>query len=225
MDIKPDTIKVSAFHREEIFASHANLYVTVKGSSIFSGNEAMKKAREVSQLVEALTHYGLSPDAIQLQGVRIETTSGTVLKSSSAVYRLKIKTEKPDQIAELLDIIAEQKNATLERIEWKYPEEAARERGLDAALVKGKDKAAKIASALGVKLLGIYDFVESSFDEERPPMPYQAMEMKARAAVAEQPNLNMDIQHSKTVQVNVEIWYRVSDMEDRKFQFPGTKPV
>jgi uncharacterized protein YggE len=222
MDIKPDTIKVSAFQREEIFASHANLYVTVKGSSIVSGNEAMKKAREVSQLVDALTRYGLSPDAIQLQGVRIETSSGTVLKSSSAVYRLKIKTEKTDQIAELIELIAEQKNATLERIEWKYPEEEARERGLEAALVKGKEKAAKIASALGVKILGVYDFVENSFDEERPPMPYQAMEMKARAVAAEQPSLNMDIQHSKTVQVNVEIWYRVSDLEGRKFQFPGT---
>ena len=222
MEAKPDTIKVSASQREEIIASHANLYVTVKGSSIFSGNEAMEKAREVSQLVEALTRYGLSPEAIQLQGVRIESASGTVLKSSSAVYRLKIKTEKTDQIAELLDIIAEQKNATLERIEWKYPEEEARERGLEAALTKGKEKALKIASALGVKLLGVYDFVESSFDEERPPIPFQAMEMKARAVVADQPNLSMDIQHSKTVQVNVEIWYRVSDLEDRKFQFPGT---
>jgi uncharacterized protein YggE len=226
MDTKPDTIKISTSHREEIFASHANLYVTVKGSSIVSSNEAMKKAREVSQLVEALTRYGLSPEAIQLQGVRIESASGAVLKSSSAVYRLKIKTEKVDQLTELLDIIAEQKNATLERIEWKYPEDEARQRGLETALAKGKEKAAKVAASLGVKLLGVYDFMENTFDEERPPMPFQAMEMnmKARAAVADQPSLNMDIQHSKTVQVNVDIWYRVSDLEDQKFQFSGTKP-
>ena len=224
MDIKPDTIKVSASQREEIFASHANLYVTVKGSSMISGNEAMKKAREVSQLVEALTGYGLSPDAIQLQGVRMESASGTVLKSSSAIYRLKVKIENLDQLSQLLDIIADQKNATLERIEWKYPEEEARARGLDAALAKAREKAAKIAASLGVRILGVYDFMESSYDEERPPMPFQAAEMglKARAAVTNQPSLNMDIQHSKTVQVNVEIWYRVSDMEERKFQFPGT---
>jgi uncharacterized protein YggE len=224
MDTKPDTIKISAFHREEIFASHANLYVTVKGSSVFSGNEAMKKAREVSQLVEALTRYGLSPEAIQLQGVRIETANGPVLKSSSAVYRLKIKTEKVDQLAELLDILSGQKNATLERIEWKYPEDEARQRGLDAALASGKEKAARVASLLGVRLLGVYDFMENVFDEERPPMPFQAtaMNMKARAMAAEEPSLNMEIQHSKTVQVNVDIWYRVSDLEDRKFQFPGT---
>lgn len=212
MDTKPDTIKVSATHREEIFASHANLYVTVKGSSLFSGNEAMKKAKEVSQLVDALTRFGLSPEAIHLQGVRIETASGTLLKSSSAIYHLKVKTETVDQLAGLLDIIAEQKNASLERIEWKYPEDEARERGLESAIAKGKAKAEKVAAAMAVKLLGVYDFMENTYDEERPPMPFhaKAMEMRSMGVVADQPSLNMDIQHSKTIHVSVEIWYRVS---------------
>jgi uncharacterized protein YggE len=212
MESKPDTIKVSAFHREEIFASHANLYVTVKGSSLVSGNEAMKKAREVSQLVEALTRFGLSSDAIQLLGVHIETSSGTLLKSSSATYRLRVKLENLDRLAEVLDIIGSQKNTTLERIEWKYPEDEAREHGLEAAIAKGKAKAEKVAAAMGVKLLGVYEFMENAYDEERPPMPFQAKEMAMRSlgAVADQPSLSMEIQHSKTVYVNVDIWYRVS---------------
>jgi uncharacterized protein YggE len=213
MESKPDTIKVSAFHKEEIFASHANLYVTVKGSSIAVGNEAMKKAREVSQLVEALTRFGLSPDAVHLQGVRIESSSGTLLKSSSAIYRLKVKMEKLDQLAELIDIVAEQKNATLEQIEWRYPEDEARERALELAITKGKAKAEKVAASLGVKLLGVYDFMENIFDEERPvPFAAQSFMMKAREEVADEPNLNMDVQHSKTVHVNVDIWYRVSSL-------------
>jgi uncharacterized protein YggE len=213
MDTKPDTIKVSAFHKEEIFASHANLYVTVKGTSIVSGNEAMKKAKEVSQLVEALTRFGLSPDAIHLQGVRIEAASGTLLKSSSAVYRLKVKCEKLDRLADLIDIVAEQKNGSLERIEWKYPEDEAREHGLESAISNGKSKAEKVAASLGVKLLGVYDFIENAFDEDAPvPFAAQSLMMKSRAAVADEPNLNMDIQHSKTVQVNVDIWYRVSSL-------------
>jgi uncharacterized protein YggE len=128
------------------------------------------------------------------------------------MYHLKVRSEKLEQLAALLDIIAEQKNATLERIEWKYPEEEARERGLEAAITKGKAKAEKVAAAMGVKLLGVYDFVENAFDEERPPMPFQAkaMEMRSLGAIADQPSLNMDIQHSKTIQVNVDIWYRVS---------------
>ena len=213
MESKPDTIKVSASYREEIYANHANLFVTVKGSSVISGNEAMKKAKEVNQLVEALTNFGLSPDAVHLQGVRIETASGTLLKSSSAIYHLKIRCEKLDQLASLLDIVASQKNATLERIEWKYPEESARERGLEAAIAQAKAKANKVAAALGVRLLGVYDFIENAYDEERPvPMPMQAMMMKSRAAemAADAPSLDMDIQHSKTIHVNLEIWYRVS---------------
>jgi hypothetical protein len=48
-------------------------------------------------------------------------------------------------------------------------------------------------------------------------MPFQAMEMsmKARSAPADEPSLGMDIQHSKTIQVQVDLWYRVSGLQDR----------
>jgi uncharacterized protein YggE len=212
MDSKPDTLKISAFHKEEISANRADLFVTVKGSSLVSGDAAMKKAREVSQLVEALTGFGLSPDAIELQGVHIETSSGTLLKSSSATYRLKIRCNNLDQLADLLDIISSQKNAALQRIQWKYPEEAARERGLEAAMEKAKSKADKVAKSLGVKLLGVYDFLENLHDEEMPYPPFaaQAMPMRLAARAAPEPSLGMDIQHSKTIHVSVDIWYRVS---------------
>ena len=210
METKPDTIKISASHREEILASHADLFVTVKGSSVVSGNEAMKKAKEVSQLVDELTRFGISAENIHLQGVHVETSSGALLKSSSASYRLRVRCEQLGQIADLLDIITSQKNAALERIGWKYPEEEARERGLESALVKAKSKADKVAAVLGVKLLGVYDFLENSFDEEAPIMfQAQAMMMKSRAPAAE-PSLGMDVQHGKTIHVNVEVWYRVS---------------
>ena len=213
MESKPDTIKISASNKQEIFADRADLFVSVKGSSLVSGNEAMKKAKEVSQLVEALTGFGLSPEAIQLQGVHIESSSGALLTSSSATYRLKVKCEKLDQLPELLDIIASHKNSSLERIEWKYPEESAREQALETALGKAKGKAEKVANSLGVKLLGVYDFIENAFDEERP-YPQFAMQATApkmaRGMAAPEPSLGMDIQHSKTVTVGVDIWYRVS---------------
>ncbi len=213
MESKPDTIKVSTSHREEIFASHADLFVTVKGLSVISGNEAMKKAKEVSQLVDELTRFGIPAENIHLQGVRVETSSGVLLKSSSASYRLRIRCDVLDQIADLLDIITSQKNAALDRIDWKYPEEEAREHGLESALVKAKSKADKVAASLGVKLLGVYDFIENSFDEEAPVMfQPQAMMMKtSRAPAPAEPSLGMDIQHSKMIHVNVEIWYRVSE--------------
>jgi uncharacterized protein YggE len=212
MDSKPDTIKVSASHREEIFASHADLFVAVKGSSVVSGDQAMKKAKEVSLLVDELTRFGITSENIHLQGVRVESSSGVLLKSSSAIYRLRIRCEKLDQIPDLLDIVASQKNAALERIEWKYPSETAQERALEQAIVQAKRKAEKVAAALGIKLLGVYEFLEVTRDEE---FPFEQAEMgmmqKARGVTpALQPSLDMDIQHSKTVKVIVEVEFRVS---------------
>ena len=173
--------------------------------------QTMKKAKEVSQLVDELIRFGISAENIHLQGVHVETSSGALLKSSSASYRLRVRCDVLSQIADLLDIITSQKNAALERIDWKYPEEEARERGLASALVKAKSKADKVAAALGVKLLGVYDFLENSFDEEAPIMFQAQAMMKSRAsAPLAEPSLDMVVQHGKTIHVNVEIWYRVS---------------
>jgi uncharacterized protein YggE len=212
METKPDTIKISTSHHEEFSATYADLFITVKGSSVISGNEAMKKAKEVSQLADELTRFGIPAENIHLQGVHVETSSGTLLKSSNASYRLRVRCEKLDQIAELLDIISSQKNTALDRIEWKYPEDEAHERGLESALAKARSKADKVTAALGVKLLGVYDFIETSFDEESPAT-FQAQASKAtyRSLPAQpEPSLGLDVQHSKMIHVKVDIWYRVS---------------
>ncbi len=210
MEAKPDTIKVSAFHREEIFASHADLHVTVKGSSVVSGDAAMKKAKEVNQLLEALQKIGVEENAVQLQGVQIETSSGALLKTSSAAYRLKIRCADLNQLAGMLDAVGSQKNAALDYIEWKYDEDAARERGLLLAAQKAKSKARQVADALGVKLIGVYDFIESSHDDEPPHrFAMQAKAMRA-AEMSAEPSLEMDARHSKMIYVNVDVWYRVS---------------
>jgi len=214
MEQKPDTIKISATHREEILATYADLLVTVRGSSVVSGDQAMEKAKEVSQLVDELILFGLKAEDIHLQGVHVENSSGGLLKSSSAAYRLRVRCEKLDQIADLLDIVSGQKNATLERIDWKYPEEEARARGLEAVIAKAKVKAEQVSAALGVKLLGVYDFIENNYDEEAPvPFQMQAQAVRSKsfvAAVEQGPSLGMDIQHSKVIHVDVDVWYRVS---------------
>lgn len=210
MESKPDTIKISASHKEEVFATHADLHVTVKGSSILSGAEAMKKAKEVTQLIEALTNFGIKEEAATLQGVHIETASGALLKSSTASYRLKIRCDDLGQFAGLLDVIASQKNASLDRVTWKYDEEEARERMLTMVIGKAQAKAKKVAASLGVKLLGVYDFIENAYDEEAP-MPFLAQATpKARAVAIAEPSLGMDVQHNKTIHVSVDVWYRVS---------------
>ncbi len=212
MSTKPDTIKITASHREEISATYADLFVTVKGSSVVSGGEAMKKAREVSQLVDELVRFGIPAENIHLQGVHVETSSGALLKSSSASYRLRVRCDALGQIADLLDIITSQKNAALERIDWKYFDEEARARVMDAAITKAKNKADKVAESFGVKLLGVYDFIDNTFDEEAPAMFLaQPLTRQSKAhAAAPEPSLDMDVQHIKPIQANVDVWYRIS---------------
>lgn len=216
METKPDTIRINASQREEIQATHADLMVSVKGSSLISGDAALKKAKEVSQLVDELTRYGLPAEAIHLQSVHAEASSGALLRSSSATYRLRIRCEKLEQFADLLGVITSQKNATFERVDWKYPDEETRELALEKAIEKAGAKARKIATALGVKLLGIYNYGANAYDQEdaRPELMSFGMQAKARGAgVIPQADLGMDIQHSKFVEVQVEIEYRVSAFE------------
>jgi len=216
METKPDTIKVNVSQREEIQATHADLIVTVKGSSLISGDAALKKAKEVSQLVDELTDFGLPAEAIHLQSVYAEASSGGLLRSSTAIYRLRIRCEKLEQFTDLLGIITSQKNATFERVDWKYPDETVREAALEKALAKAGDKARKIATALGVKVLGIYTLNENTFDQEAPMpqmMRFEAQAKTRNVGVVPQADLGMDIQHSKLVEVHVEIEYRISGFE------------
>jgi len=144
METKPDTIKIFASQREEIQATFADLFVTVKGSSLVSGNAALKKAKEVSQLVDELTRFGLPADAIHLQSVYAETSGGALLRASSATYRLRIRCENLEQFADLLGIVTGQKNAMFERVDWKYPDEAAKEQALEKAIQKQMPRRARL---------------------------------------------------------------------------------
>jgi hypothetical protein len=53
---RPDLISINARYEEIVAADHADLVVTVEGSSLVTGRAALKKAKEVSALVEELAN-------------------------------------------------------------------------------------------------------------------------------------------------------------------------
>jgi|GEM_PF-410263 len=223
MDKSTDTILISATQREEIQATHADLYISVKGSSLVSGDAALKKAKEVSQLVDELIQAGLPAEAVHLQSVYAETSSGAMLRSSSATYWLRLRCEKLELFAELLGVVNSQKNSTFERVDWKYPEETVHEAALEKALQKANDKAQKVAASLGVKLLGIASFKESMNDQEAivPQSKFAAQAAAPRAmGIISQPDLGIDIQHSKTVEVRVDIGFHISRFNNKEEETP-----
>lgn len=73
-----------------------------------------------------------------LQGVNVSTSTGALLKSSTASYRLKIRCEDFAKFAEMLYVITSQKNAALDRVTWKYDEDEARERMLTMVIEKAR---------------------------------------------------------------------------------------
>ena len=158
---KPDTISVVTKSIEEIEADAAAIYFTVEGSSSFFGEEAFRKAEEVKAVNEALIAAGVEENRIKLRNVNIDSSTFSMLKSSSASYSIKISKVELSLLPAVLGIIGEQKNCTMTRLEWIYgrADEVRAELRADA-LRRAIQQARKDAVVLGVDLLGIYDLAE-----------------------------------------------------------------
>ncbi len=211
-----NSITVQEAQTHEVAADRADLFVTIEGTSYFAGGEALKKAREVAQLVFDLTAFGLPQDAIFLQSVSADVRGGTLAKNSSAHYRLRIHCADLTQLADLIGIVAAQKNAALSSLAWGYPDgDALHDDWLLACIARVNDKAAKIAAALGIRILGVAAFSETLTDPEavqaRRPAPAGEGPMMMRRMSSE--NLGLEVSHTKTVQVSVKVDYLVSERE------------
>ncbi len=218
METRPNLITVQETQDHEIAADHANLFVVIEGTSFFAGDEALKKTREVAQLVADLTDFGLPADAIFLQSVSADVHTGAIAKTSRAKYRLRVHCADLPLLPSLVGIITSQKNTTLSLLEWVYPDtDAQRDKWLLAAIARVNEKAGKIAAALGVRILGIAAFGEKLDDPEyskraKPTPPGEEM-MFMRRAVSGSEDLGMEVSHAKTVQVSVKVDYLVSGRE------------
>ncbi|NLX95328.1 MAG: hypothetical protein GXY83_04055 [Rhodopirellula sp.] len=67
--MQPDTISVRVVNEAEIDADTADLTVVVEGSSVFSGSEAFKKAKELRALIDALKEAGIAWKALSLSAM------------------------------------------------------------------------------------------------------------------------------------------------------------
>ena len=81
-----DTITVRVINEVELDADSADLTVIIEGSSVFSGSEAFKKAKELRNLIEALKEVGIEEDRVKLRSVEINSQSFAIIKTSSAKY-------------------------------------------------------------------------------------------------------------------------------------------
>jgi len=165
-------IRVDVTHEEELVADGFDLFVTVRGSSVFTGRAAFEKAAEVKSLVEGVRVVGLGRDDVSLVGVQVDVESGLLSKSSSARYSLRMRAGEVERLADVLTAVASAKNATVDRLVWRYPEgEDARQAWLRAAVASARGRADAIAGGLGLRVTGVRRVITPV----APPMPRPVM--------------------------------------------------
>ena len=218
---KPDTISVTVAHREEVEAEKVDIHVTIKGSSLVTGTAALKKAKEVSQLVSALAEVGLKEQDVALKSIHAESSSGILGKSTSATYQLRVRCDDLEILADILGVITSQKNAKLDFLAWRYPDDKKlKAEWLQSCLAEAKAKAKAIASSLDVKLLGVHALSEKWLDSEQGDRPFLnevragGVMLKAMAR-AERIDLGLPLSHSKWIELQLETQFRVSELRDQ----------
>lgn len=162
----PDIITVEESFYEEVVATGARVQLTVKGTSLVSGNAAFKKAREVALIVDALKSAGVEESDLKLTSVRGEVNAGVLTKFSSVNYSLEVHCKNLDKLGDVLGAIANAKSAILDGLKWDYPDnQDDKDRWLRTALTRAKGRAEVMADSLGVRLGGVYESVSAFWNE------------------------------------------------------------
>lgn len=214
----PDLVKIAQCAKAEVLADYADLNVTIRGSSLFTGDAALEKAKEVAALVRDLDAVGVARADVTLQSVSAEVSTGLLGRSSSAAYRLRVRCRGLDALPDVLGAVTAQKTASLGEIVWGYGDTAdVRARLVDECVERAKARAARVAAGLGVRLLGVHAYAEEVTDSEGP-VAYPHKVAGARGGMGVQArltaeDLGMQVTHSKTVTVCVDIQFKISEFE------------
>ncbi|MFT3924929.1 MAG: SIMPL domain-containing protein [Myxococcales bacterium] len=202
------TLEVVGDYEEDLTAHQVDVFVSIHGSSTFTGRAALSKAKEVSSLVQALVQLGIPESSIDLESVRAEVRSGFLGKSSSAFYQLRVRVEDLERLPGVLGAVAAATQASLDRLTWRYPDDEATEaRLLARATQRAMEKCKAIAQALDVPLLGVHCAQEL---RQHEPQEYMVTlggapgAMRARG-VSEEADLGVAIQHRRKTRREVRL--------------------
>jgi uncharacterized protein YggE len=213
--IRETTISVTATRHQEVAADKADLQVTIKGSSVVTGSAALKKAKEVNELVTAVLAAGVKEDELSLRGIQVQSMSGVMMRTSSASYTLRIHCSRLELLGEILGAISATKNVSLDHLTWRYPDlKPIQKEWLDSCIAEAKERAAHIAAALGVKLLALHSFSEVWKDPEDVSIRTQSpVAGRLQELTRERVDLGFNLSHSKVVEQRVDLTYVVHRRE------------
>lgn len=183
----------------ELKASSVVLNVSVKGTSYFADDVAIKKAKEVSALVDAFKELGIPEDEVRLTNVIADSQSGIISKTSSAKYYLTVKCRDLDKLADALAIVTGGKNCELHRLDWQFRTD--REKKLEEiakVFSAAKETGECIASALGVVIEGVIDskFEGFTVPDAQPGIVSNTAYLKMNTVASESSRARVDAEPS-----------------------------
>ncbi len=209
-----DLIVVQYRADREVPADRADLLVDIRGDALFSGAEALKKAREVRALVDGLRGLGLQDDCVSVEDIQAFTDKGLFSRSSSALYGLRVRCRDLELLADILELTTGLKAATLTRLEWGYDEGLRRAQTelLQECAVQAREKAEAAAEAAGVQLGPLHRLTEAG---AREPVQHHVTELNAysvarRKSRSLKDELGFSIVHKHRVEVRVTAEYCIS---------------
>lgn len=177
-------LRVSVDHVVRISATSARVQARVRGSSLLATGVAARKAAEVRDVVAALAAGGISEDAVEVAGIRLTTSEGRILHSQSVDIQLVV-TADPDQLPDVLGVLADRPGVAVENLEWVYDEFEASITAAAEAMKKARRKAEAIAAAAGLEVTGIATASDSwSMPQAQVQFADEGMMYAARASAA-----------------------------------------
>jgi uncharacterized protein YggE len=201
------TIRITIDDTVRVEARSARLHVSVKGSATVFGNAATKQAAEVRSLVGALAAAGVGEEAIEVTGVRLETSSG--LGRSRAEYLLVVAVGL-EQLPAALGVLADQP-VTLSELEWVFDSFEESIPATAAALGKARRKADAIAAAAGSSVAAI-TMISDSWNLPSPRVAFAAEDTAMfRSAKAAAPiDLGVEISATQELYVHLTVDFELA---------------
>lgn len=202
------TLRISVDDSVRVEATSARIHLAVKGSATVFGNAATRRAAEVRTLVAALAGIGIGEDAIEVTGVKLDSRG--VLGRSQAEYLLAVAAT-PDQLPEVLGVLADQSNLTLTELEWVFDAFEASIPATAAALAKARRKADAVAAAAGGSIAGIA-MISDSWNLPAPRVAFAAEDTAVfRSAKASAPiDLGIEINATQELYVHLTVDFELA---------------
>ena len=158
--MKPGILKVTETKSKDIEAIGAVLNVSVIGENLVFGNAAFEKSIEVKKLVDSIIKIS-NTIKVSIVGVRIESETGWLLKSTKGSYQIIIDVTELDTLNKVFTAMVGLNNIKLYGIEWKYDEEAVKIQLITDAMICAKKKADSMINAIGLKIGGVISCSDS----------------------------------------------------------------